>query len=228
MAPVPAAPTNAIAAVTFAADPGEIYFPARQVAKALAIPLQYDVALDLMTVGGRTLDPFSRKLSDGTYLISSKELKRLGVAFKGGSATWHGASAIYAAGKKRVLVDLKSQELWAWQGSLLVYRWDVSTGREGKQTPNGRFKADKKEDMHISSIYGSPMPFSVHLVGNIFIHGSTLIGSTPGSHGCIRLPIMTTRNVAEEFYNWIDLGTPVEVTGSFKFDQEPAKTGAGL
>lgn len=204
-------------AITFANRPLDKFFVARQVADEFGWTNRYDPALELLTIEGKTLDPFAPKLSDNTYLISSSDLKKMGVRFTASSLAIASHYLSFAVGKKKVAVDLKHQILRAWQGQLLVYEWKVSSGREGKGTPVGNFTAGKKEEMHISSIYGSPMPFSVHITGNIFIHGSTMVGAIPGSHGCIRLPVMTTRNVAEEFYNWIEPGTPVKVTGTFNF-----------
>jgi lipoprotein-anchoring transpeptidase ErfK/SrfK len=74
--------------------------------------------------------------------------------------------------------------------------------------------------MHISSIYGSPMPYSVHVTGNIFIHGSGSFSGSPGSHGCIRLPLMHTRNVAEEFFGWIETGVPIRIRGAYIFQKQ--------
>ncbi len=193
-------------AVTFASQPGAVYVPAREAANLLGWSTSYDSLVELLTINGTTLDPLLPKFSDGTILISLAELKRMGAP-----------ALTVRIGAKRVSIDLKAQRLKAWQGACLVYDWPVSTGREAKQTPNGDFKAGKKEPMHISTLYGSPMPFSVHITGNIFIHGSASFSSAPGSHGCIRLPLMERRNIAEEFYNWIEPGTPVRITGAYKF-----------
>jgi lipoprotein-anchoring transpeptidase ErfK/SrfK len=118
-----------------------------------------------------------------------------------------------AVGKKRIRVDLTSQTLRAWQGGRLVYDTPVSTGRDGHLTPNGQFRTLKKEPMHVSTIYGSKMPWSVQVVGNIFIHGSELFSDAPGSHGCIRLPMSGNSLTAQEFFDWVDVGVPVSVTG---------------
>lgn len=204
-------------AVTFAARPKAVYLPVREAANALGWPLEYDRLVELVRLKGKNLDPFAPQLSDGTWLISTADLATMGATVGDGQIQSDGRSLRYRIGAKRVLVDLKTQVLRAWQGDRLVYRWSVSSGREGKETPNGDFRVLGKEPMHISTIYGSPMPFSVHVTGNIYIHGSNLFASTPGSHGCIRLPLMESRNIAEEFYNWIDLGTPIRVVGAYAF-----------
>jgi hypothetical protein len=206
--------------VTFARWPGAIYVPVRDASKLLGWPMDYDGDVELIRIRGTILDPKRPQLSDGTWLISLRELAKLGATVKNRHAESGGKSFDVKIGPKRVLIDLEKQTLRAWQGSRLVYLWKTSSGREGKDTPNGLFKAGQKELMHISKIYGSEMPYSVHLTGNIFVHGSSIFNTSPGSHGCIRLPMMTSRNVAEEFYNWIDLGVPIRVQGAYKFQKK--------
>lgn len=194
--------------VTFADRPQEVYVVVREAAKALGWEVGYDPVLDFARLRGQILDPFGRQFSDGTRLISLKTLKAMGM----GTAPFQ-----VVIGKKRVVVDLTTQRLRAWQGSKAVYDWPISSGREGKATPTGSFVAGIKEKMHLSTLYGSPMPFSVHVVGNIFIHGSDRITDTPGSHGCIRLPLSSRRNCAEEFFHWIEPGTPIKIVGAYDF-----------
>jgi hypothetical protein len=115
---------------------------------------------------------------------------------------------------KRVEVDLSNQRLRAYQGERLVLDSAISTGREGKKTPSGEFKAGPvKSRMHRSRLYhNAPMPWSVQVQGNIFIHGFQKVPRRPSSHGCIRLPL-TGANPAKWFYNWIDFGTPISIKG---------------
>ncbi|MFI5384654.1 MAG: L,D-transpeptidase [Fimbriimonadales bacterium] len=203
--------------VTFASRPGVEYVPVREAAKRLGWPLEYDSAVELIKLRGATLDPLAPRLSDGTWLISVTDLGQLGADVEGAKISFGGRFFVMKAGPKRVEVDVRKQLLRAWQGGRLVYEWPVSSGREGKDTPNGDFKALEKEPMHISKLYGSPMPFSVHVAGNIYIHGSDRFSGAPGSHGCIRLPLMETRNIAEEFYDWIETGTPIKIRGAYEF-----------
>lgn len=194
--------------ITFADRPREVYVVVREAANILRWPVEYDPVLDFARLRGQILDPFGRQFSDGTRLISLKSLKEMGMEV---------APFQVVVGTKRVLVDLKSQRLRAWQGTKVVYDWPISSGREGKATPNGSFVAGNKEKMHLSTLYGSPMPFSVHVTGNIFIHGSDRITDQPGSHGCIRLPLSSRRNCAEEFFHWIEPGTPIRIVGAYDF-----------
>jgi hypothetical protein len=67
--------------------------------------------------------------------------------------------------------------------------------------------------MHRSRLYhNAPMPWSVQVHENIFIHGFRKVPRHPSSHGCIRLPLAGA-NPAKWFYDWIDIGTPIGIKG---------------
>jgi len=184
-------------AVTFASRPGETYVVAREAAQKLGLAMTFDSVTGLATFDGKPLAVNQPKLFDGTILLSIKDLKPRAFDLKSGA--------------KRVYVDLTKQVFWAWQGDLLVMHTPISSGRQFKDTPPGSYLTGKKEEMHISTIYGSKMPFSVHLKGNYFIHGSELTTTTPGSHGCVRLPMYN--DAAQWFFGWVETGVPVVVKG---------------
>ena len=118
-------------------------------------------------------------------------------------------------GPKHVVVDKTQQELVAYEGERVALRTHVSTGREGHRTPSGSFAASDKEVMHYSRLYDdAPMPFSVQVHGNYFIHGFGSVPNHPASHGCIRMP-MGGDNPAKRFFEWVEAGTPVEITGDW-------------
>ena len=129
------------------------------------------------------------------------------------------------AASKRVVVDKAVQELTAYEGERVILRSRVSTGRAGRRTPSGNFTAGIKARMHYSRLYdNAPMPFSVQFNGNYFIHGFTSVPNRPASHGCIRLPL-DGGNPAKQFYDWVEPGTPIEVTGEW-VPPAPRKKGA--
>ena len=119
-------------------------------------------------------------------------------------------------GARRVVVSIGEQTLRAYDGGQLVFETRVSTGMEGKRTPTGSFRAISKEIIHYSTLYEyAPMPYSVQFHGNFFIHGFSVVPDYPASHGCIRLPLQEDgHRPAEEFYEWVRIGTPIRVTGS--------------
>lgn len=112
---------------------------------------------------------------------------------------------------KRVEVNLTKQELRAYEGNRLVLKTNISSGRT-HNTPTGNFRAGPyKAESHFSSLYhNAPMPWSVQVTGNIFIHGYTEVPRYPASKGCIRMPL-TGRNAAKRFYQWCDVGTPIRI-----------------
>ncbi len=124
-----------------------------------------------------------------------------------------GAIPVQAQGAKRVVIDKNSQILRAYEGKKLVFQTRVSTGKRGKETPTGRFRAGPKYRMHYSSRYNNaPMPYSVVVSGHYFIHGYTEVPNRPASRGCIRLPL-NNGNPARWFYNWVRPGTPIRIVG---------------
>ena len=117
--------------------------------------------------------------------------------------------------EKRVVVDKTEQKLFAYEGERLVIESRVSTGRTGWGTPKGEFTAGDKERMHYSRLFNNaPMPWSVQVHGHFFIHGFSYVPDYPASHGCIRLPTGGD-NPAKRFYEWVEPGTPVTITGDW-------------
>lgn len=116
---------------------------------------------------------------------------------------------------KHVIIDKTEQILRAYEGERLVFQSRVSTGKWDRSTPNGTFSAGVKERMHYSSLYHrAPMPFSVQVTGNIFIHGFSYVPDWPDSHGCIRLPL-NGDNPAKQFYDWVETGTRIVIKGKW-------------
>jgi hypothetical protein len=108
---------------------------------------------------------------------------------------------------KKVLVSIEDQELQAYQGTTLVLRTPVSTGRND-WTPRGLFSAQAKYRMHYSSLFdNAPMPFSVQVSGNVFLHGYHEVPAYPASHGCVRIPLPA----AATLFDWIELRVPIHI-----------------
>jgi len=160
------------------------------------------------------------ELPGGTRLIPVRDLARWGATIYWDKAigrilvSRQGKELYVRRGQKRVIIEKSSQRLIALQGSRTVFRSNVSTGKAGYRTPNGNLMAKSKQRHKRSSLYNdAPMPYSVHLVGDIFIHGYPSVPSGPASHGCIRLPLDGT---AKFFFEWVEIGTPIKVTGKWK------------
>lgn len=138
-------------------------------------------------------------------------------------------------GKSSIKISLSEQRAYFYKGGQLVGISQLSTGREGKNTPVGKFKVIGKDIDHASSIYGdyvdesdnvvmpnidkqtdpkppgthykgAPMPYYMQIAPGFGLHAGYLPGY-PASHGCIRMPEF----MAEDFYNNVSEGTPVEI-----------------
>ena len=138
-------------------------------------------------------------------------------------------------GNPSIKISLSEQRAYFYKGGQLVGISQLSTGREGLDTPTGTFKIIGKDIDHASSIYGdyvdqfdnvvvpnidrkkdpkppgthykgAPMPYYMQIAPGFGLHAGYLPGY-PASHGCIRMPEF----MAEDFFNNVDLGTPVTI-----------------
>lgn len=200
-------PTAAVQGITFAEERGEIYIPLDEAARRLNLRISYPIHRQT-----------SRKLADGTPLVSLKELTEKGVKVvcaesgKFARASRFIRSFDIMVGAKYAEINLTEQRLRAWQGKRLVLEARISSGRRGHRTPKGDFHAGPyKARMHHSTLYdNAPMPWTVQVNGNIFIHGFSSVPTYPASHGCIRLPL-NEGNPAKFFYDWVNVGTPISI-----------------
>ncbi|MBS1719650.1 MAG: L,D-transpeptidase [Armatimonadetes bacterium] len=191
-------------AITFAERPGKVYFRAQDLAKEVRVSYQLDTLTEIAKLNGTTIPVTADRLWDGSYLIEKKELSSFALVL-----VKKGKRDAFTIGQKTVRVDLDGQRLRAFQGGIEVIRCRISSGREGKETPVGKFKLGAKQKDKVSTTYGSPMPWSVHITGPYYIHGSNWFSYDDASHGCIRLEIHGPTNWAETFYQWVDPGTPL-------------------
>ncbi len=135
---------------------------------------------------------------------------------------------------RRIVVNLRSQRASLYHEGKLVAVSPISSGREGKGTPVGRFQVIEKDVDHRSSLYGNyvrdgkvvmenvdirkasrpagakfvgvPMPYFLRFTGAYGLHAGNLPGY-PASSGCVRLP----KRQAKRFFDAVMLGTPVTV-----------------
>lgn len=139
-------------------------------------------------------------------------------------------------GSPRIHLDLTAQAAYFYRGDTLVGRSRISSGKEGKETPTGKFKVFYKDADHKSNLYGwildadgvpinknadvrkdkpppggsfdfSKMTWYLQFAPSIGMHAGHLPGY-PASHGCVRMPEW----IAEKFFHATPIGTPVEVT----------------
>jgi lipoprotein-anchoring transpeptidase ErfK/SrfK len=142
----------------------------------------------------------------------------------------------HIGGKASVKINLTQQRAYFYKGGILVGVSQLSTGREGRNTPTGQFHVLEKDINHASSLYGdyvdangnvvkpnvdiktdprppgthfkgAPMPYYMRIVDGTGMHAGYLPGY-PASHGCIRMPEF----MAENFFKSVKVGTPVTIT----------------
>lgn len=158
-----------------------------------------------------------RQLIDGTELIRTSDLELAGASVsiweEDGRMTisWGFHRLTLSVSTKQVKVSLAKQQLRGWQGRRLVLQTHINSGRNGR-APAGKFTAGPfRPRMHCSKLFNNaPMPCSVQIYGNVFIHGFFSVPSYPASHGCTHVPL-DGGNPAKFFNEWIDNGSPVHV-----------------
>jgi lipoprotein-anchoring transpeptidase ErfK/SrfK len=209
--------------VTFAQPANTVFVPLRSVGKAFGWPVATGkgrVYLNKRPLAAKSL----KTTPNGVRLVALRELANHGaIVNPAGANLWTvkkkakpGQAFRVRRGQKRVFINKKAQMMVCYQGQLTVLRSRVSTGRAAKQTPTGIFKVQGyKNPLHRSRLYDNvAMPWSVQIVGNIFVHGFKSVPGRAASSGCIRLPI-TGQNPARWFYYWVEKGTPVTVLGKW-------------
>jgi lipoprotein-anchoring transpeptidase ErfK/SrfK len=136
-----------------------------------------------------------------------------------------------------VVINLSEQKAYLIEQDKVILVSPISTGRHGWATPRGNFSVISKDIDHRSRSFGSvvnaggrvvnsnatpasyvppgghfrsaPMPYYMEFSPAIGMHGGYLPGY-PASHGCVRMP----RELAAQFFNRVQIGTPVSVVGS--------------
>lgn len=205
--------------ITFASHPKAVFVPLVDLGEELSIEIDWDTkrkqfVLDDLVFGRKDI----AELFDGTPLVNVFALERTGIAVErdvdSGEITITSGThfGIVEVGSQWVEVNLQAQRLRAYQGDYLVMETKVSTGKKGNSTITGEFKTGpEKSEYRTSSLYeDAPMPYSVQVHGNYFIHGSSSVPNYPASHGCVRMPL-TGRNAAKYFFRWVNLGVPVSL-----------------
>ena len=90
-------------------------------------------------------------------------------------------------------IDKSAQRMTVTVDGHQLYKWPVSTGAKGYDTPSGAFRPFRMEIDHTSDEYeNAPMPYSIFftMTGNA-VHGTeyeSWLGHAV-SHGCVRLSV---------------------------------------
>ncbi|HEY0447997.1 L,D-transpeptidase [Actinophytocola sp.] len=106
----------------------------------------------------------------------------------------------------RACVSLSAKRAWLVKGGVADYGpVPISHGSPTEPTPTGTYPVSWKDQDNTSSVYGTPMPYSVFFApGGIAFHGGD---TRTDSHGCVHLTIAA----AQVFFARLRPGEIVQV-----------------
>jgi len=128
-----------------------------------------------------------------------------------------------SSAKKEIHVNIEQQTLTAFENGSEVYKVDVITGQNGKETTAGRYSIFRKEKKYTSKTYGSEMPYTMFFTADgKAIHGTHMsslrsylhayLTESVGSQGCVGL----IDDDAKALFEWAPIGTPVVIISDIK------------
>ncbi|WP_299645538.1 L,D-transpeptidase family protein [Sphingomonas bacterium] len=107
-----------------------------------------------------------------------------------------------------ITVDLEAQVLSVFRDGHEIGATAILYGDNDKPTPLGHFPITEKDAVHVSSIYGSPMPYMLRLTNDgISVHGAEVEWGY-ATHGCIGVPVA----FAKKLFGVVKLGDVVIIT----------------
>ena len=111
------------------------------------------------------------------------------------------------ASRFRIMVNLSAQTATVWQNDRPGMVIPISSGRQGKETPTGKYLVTNKYTDWKSTKYHARMPYFLRLsCGDFGLHAGVVPGY-PASHGCVRLP----PEKAKELFAIVPVGALVEI-----------------
>ncbi|MGR6923667.1 L,D-transpeptidase family protein [[Actinomadura] parvosata] len=133
--------------------------------------------------------------------------------------TAHRRPLVPNGGANRVEISLRHQLLTVYRDRKPALITHISSGAEVRYcedgrcgnaiTPVGDFRVSRRAPGWTVGRLGS-MYNSLYFVGGIAMHGSTKVPLRPASHGCVRVPLTTSKRLFE----MVKVGEPVYVRGS--------------
>ncbi len=146
----------------------------------------------------------------------------------------------YVSGSRTYLVAQETCQMMVFaQNGYYRAVTPISTGKSGKETPNGTWSlggtqrgwscstlypescktqttgrflnlSDTTPDPDDNTKYGN-MYNKRNVVGAIKVHGSTSVPTYPGSAGCVRIPV----NFSDWMYDYVPANIPIQITGQY-------------
>jgi len=178
------------------------------------------------------LSEYSNSLSSVTRSVPEFGMRSLNSVTK--SVPELGMLTDQGTAGRAIVIRLSDQRAFLYRRGEVVAISPASTGREGYNTPPGKYRVINKDIDHRSSLYGAyvldgrvvkagvdvrkdrkppgavfvgaPMPYYLQIAPAYGLHAGHVPGY-PASHGCIRLP----SRWAKRFYYAAKVGTPVRI-----------------
>lgn len=231
----PKAEVPTVTGLTWRTQPGVVLVPLRQTMESLGVAVGHDAVTGDITVDNLPIAKSEVQFRNFVAYVNLPVIERLAKELfvevvkspvsRDVTLTHFGQMVKVAVPVHRVEISIRDQWLRAYQGDHLVMENKVSTGRSGFSTPMGVYTAGPEfNPTRVSRKYdNAPMPWSVQVIGGIFIHGSASVPRYPASHGCIRMPL-TGENPARKFYEWCEPGALIIIAPNFdKVDEMEAE-----
>ena len=123
-----------------------------------------------------------------------------------------GTKTLFAS--QYVLVNLSEQKAYAVEDGYVLFEGRISSGKPGRETPEGEFTILQKKRFHKSNMWpkpkgGAQMPYMMRLSNDGIAMHLGYVPKKAASHGCIRLK----KGFAQEMFVWAKVGTKVYVEG---------------
>lgn len=115
---------------------------------------------------------------------------------------------------QEIVIDLSIQKAYALEDGHIVFQGRISSGKKGRETPNGVYNIMQKKRHHKSNLWpkpngGAKMPYMMRLTNSGIAMHLGYVPNRPASHGCIRLQ----KGFAKKMFRWARVGTKVVVEG---------------
>ena len=112
-----------------------------------------------------------------------------------------------------ICVDMRQRLVRLVRDGEVALTMDARFGIAGQETRPGSFRVTSKSRDHVSTLYGTAMPYALFFDGDRAVHYSAFFardGYAGASHGCVNV---RDRAKARSLFDAVRVGTPVIVTG---------------
>ncbi len=114
-----------------------------------------------------------------------------------------------------IIVNLSEQVAYAIENGSIVFDGRISSGKKGRETPEGEYTILQKKRHHRSNLWpkphgGAKMPYMLRLTNTGIAMHLGYVPNRPASHGCVRME----QGFAQEMFAWAKVGMKVYIEGS--------------